>query len=77
MRYTIEQLYNNEKIHEKAFFGKNLTNYDLCGADLRDKDLSGANLSKSIFLTQAQINSARGDAKTKLPPMITRPFYWE
>lgn len=46
------------------------------GADLRKKDLSGANLSNSICITQAQINSAKGDANTILPKSITRPMHW-
>ena len=53
-----------------------LSGADLIGADLRDADISGANLRNSIFLTQAQINTAKGDSHTKLPKMITRPTYW-
>ncbi|MBO1514093.1 pentapeptide repeat-containing protein [Metabacillus sp. BG109] len=49
---------------------------DLIGADLRDADLRGANLIGSIFLTQAQVNSAKGDINTKLPPSITIPDHW-
>lgn len=49
---------------------------DLIGADMRDADISGANLENSIFLTQAQINAAKGDSKTKLPKRITRPSHW-
>lgn len=46
------------------------------GADLRDADFSGANLSTSMFLTQMQINSAKGDVRTILPPHIQRPSHW-
>lgn len=53
-----------------------LSGADLIGADLRDADLSGANLENSIFLTQSQINAAKGDSHTKLPMMIVRPTYW-
>lgn len=49
---------------------------DLIGADFRDADLRGANLTGSIFLTQAQINSAKGDITTKLPPSLTIPDHW-
>ncbi|MDB5052747.1 MAG: hypothetical protein JWM44_797 [Bacilli bacterium] len=49
---------------------------DLIGADFRDADLSGANLIGSIFLTQAQVNSANGDIKTKLPPSLSIPKHW-
>lgn len=53
-----------------------LTGADFIGADLRDTDFSGANLENSIFLTQAQINAAKGDLNTKLPKMLIRPSYW-
>jgi uncharacterized protein YjbI with pentapeptide repeats len=49
----------------------------MIGADLRDADVRGADLSESLFLTQAQINAAKGDRATKLPPLLERPFYWE
>ncbi len=49
---------------------------DLIGADLRDADLSGANLRGSIFLTQAQVNSAKGNADTKLPVLLSHPNHW-
>ncbi|WP_141433953.1 pentapeptide repeat-containing protein [Bacillus sp. 03113] len=49
---------------------------DFIGADLRDADLRGADLTESIFLTQVQINSAKGDAHTKLPHLLSRPTNW-
>jgi len=56
--------------------GADLRLADLIGADLRDTDLSSADLTGSIFLTQSQVNAAKGDATTKLPPMLTRPSHW-
>ena len=56
--------------------GVDLSFTDLIGSDLRDVDLSEANLSNSIFITQAQINSAKGDANTRLPKSITRRRHW-
>ncbi|MUG48076.1 pentapeptide repeat-containing protein [Paenibacillus woosongensis] len=56
--------------------GADLRGADLIGADLRDADLRGADLTDSIFLTQAQINSAKGDAHTKLPPALEHPAHW-
>ncbi|WP_375709761.1 pentapeptide repeat-containing protein [Mesobacillus foraminis] len=50
---------------------------DFIGADLRDADLSGAKLTGSIFLTQAQINSAKGDRNTKLPAGLRIPDHWK
>lgn len=53
-----------------------LRNTDLLGADLRDTDIRGADLTGCIFLTQAQVNAARGDRHTKLPPLLKRPAHW-
>ncbi|MEN1936575.1 pentapeptide repeat-containing protein [Paenibacillus sp. 102] len=49
---------------------------DFIGADLRDADLRGANLTESIFLTQVQVNAAKGDVNTKLPSLLSRPAHW-
>ena len=46
---------------------RHLDRTDLLGADLRDADLSGADLSTALFLTQPQLNCARGSASTLLP----------
>ena len=56
--------------------GANLEMADLIGADLRDTDLRGADLTETIFLIQSQLNAAKGDTETKLPPALTRPTYW-
>ena len=53
-----------------------LRGVDFIGADLRDADLRGANLSTSMFLTQMQINSAKGNKETILPSYLQRPFHW-
>lgn len=57
--------------------GLDLTKTDFIGADLRDAKLQGANLFGSIFLNQAQINSAMGDSGTTLPKHIVRPVSWK
>jgi len=49
---------------------------DLIGTDLRDTDLRSARLARSIFLTQMQVNAAKGDAGTTLPPRLDRPAHW-
>ncbi|GAA4317018.1 hypothetical protein BJY14_001136 [Actinomadura luteofluorescens] len=49
---------------------------DLTGADLRDADLRGADLTGCLFLTQPQLDSARGDAATRLPAALARPAHW-
>lgn len=56
--------------------GADLRAADLIGADLRDTDLSGADLTGAIFLAQSQVNSAKGDAATRLPQSLTRPAHW-
>ncbi|MFJ9840187.1 pentapeptide repeat-containing protein [Kitasatospora sp. NPDC101155] len=56
--------------------GADLRLADLIGADLRDANLAGADLSSALFLTQAQLNAARGDATTRLPATLTRPTHW-
>ncbi len=49
---------------------------DLIGADLRGCDVRGANLGTAIFLTQAQVDTAKGDSDTTLPSALTRPTHW-
>ncbi|MGP3977410.1 pentapeptide repeat-containing protein [Streptomyces sp. 8N114] len=56
--------------------GADLRQVDFLGADLRDTDLRGADLSGSLFLTQPQLNAARGDATTTVPDTLTRPAHW-
>lgn len=56
--------------------GADLTGADVIGADLRDTNIKGANLSQSLFLTQAQINAAMGDDTTLLPDFLVRPLRW-
>jgi uncharacterized protein YjbI with pentapeptide repeats len=53
-----------------------LTLADLTGADLRAADLRGANLAATLFLTQPQLDAAKGDAGTTVPPSLTRPAHW-
>lgn len=56
--------------------GADLRRADLLGADLRAADLSGARLEDSLFLTAPQVQAARGDARTGLPALLTRPGHW-
>ncbi|TDB89296.1 pentapeptide repeat-containing protein [Actinomadura sp. 7K534] len=49
---------------------------DLIGADLRDADLRGADLTGAVFLTRAQLDSARGDSRTRVPAALGRPAHW-
>ena len=56
--------------------GADLTATDLLGADLRGADLCGADLSGALFLTQPQVEAARGDMSTRLPVAMRRPVHW-
>ena len=56
--------------------GADLRGADLIGADLRDTDLTDADLTGAFFLTQPQLNAARGSAGTRLPGSVTRPAHW-
>jgi uncharacterized protein YjbI with pentapeptide repeats len=58
------------------FSGANLRLVDLLGADLRDADLRGADLSTALFVTQQQVNGAKGDARTTLPAALAVPAHW-
>jgi uncharacterized protein YjbI with pentapeptide repeats len=56
--------------------GARLQRADLTGADLRNARLDGADLRGALFLTPAQVRSARGDAGTRLPAGLPRPGHW-
>ncbi|MGW7540068.1 pentapeptide repeat-containing protein [Streptomyces sp. NPDC054770] len=56
--------------------GADLRDADLIGADLRNADLRDADLTGAFFLTQPQLDAARGNAGTRLPASVTRPVHW-
>ncbi|PZH20810.1 oxetanocin A resistance protein [Streptomyces sp. NTH33] len=56
--------------------GADLRQADLIGADLRDADLTDADLTGAFFLTQPQVDAARGSAGTRLPGSVSRPVRW-
>ena len=43
---------------------------------VRDARVDGADLSTAVFLTQAQVNAARGDSATLVPDGIDPPSHW-
>jgi uncharacterized protein YjbI with pentapeptide repeats len=49
---------------------------DLGEAKLLGANLSGADLSTVTGLTQVQLNSAIGNAKTKIPQRLNPPEHW-
>lgn len=56
--------------------GADLRHADLLGADLRAADVRAADLGTSIFLTQPQLEAAKGDESTTIPAWLTRPVHW-
>ncbi|MDQ0835251.1 uncharacterized protein YjbI with pentapeptide repeats [Streptomyces achromogenes] len=56
--------------------GADLRRADMIGADLRDADLTDADLTGAFFLTQPQLNAARGSAATRVPKSLARPVHW-
>ncbi|WP_309297283.1 pentapeptide repeat-containing protein [Lolliginicoccus levis] len=56
--------------------GADLRYADLIGADLRDTNIRGADLTDALFLTQSQLNAAKGDSATTLPPALHHPAHW-
>ncbi|MFA9379098.1 MAG: pentapeptide repeat-containing protein [Lachnotalea sp.] len=57
--------------------GCSLNGTSFLGADLRDTNIQNTDLGSSIFLTQMQINSAKGNVNTNLPKNLIRPASWQ
>jgi len=56
--------------------GCSLKGTNFLGADLRDANIKETDLRSCVFLSQMQINSAKGNSNTKLPAKLTRPSNW-
>lgn len=56
--------------------GCDLAGVDLLGADLRDARLEDADLSLALYLTQPQINAARGNERTRISSAVSVPTGW-
>lgn len=67
MQLLIAANFNNCKFHGTIFLG----------ADTRDTNLSNADLREAVFLTQGQVNCAKGNRNTKLPKHLDYPVTWE
>lgn len=73
--------FSGASVQNQWLLATNLSNSRLCGvnflgADLRDCNVKDADLTDALFLTQAQINAAIGNAATQLPPRLLRPSHW-
>ena len=55
----------------------NLYGANFLGADMRDTNVWNTDLSQCLFLTQFQINAAKGNHHTILPPYLSRPKVWD
>lgn len=53
-----------------------LRDCDLLAADLRDANLGDADLSAALFVTQMQLNAAKGNERTRIPADTVRPSHW-
>jgi uncharacterized protein YjbI with pentapeptide repeats len=56
--------------------GARLQVTDLRGVDLRGAVLHGADLAETFFLTQTQLEAAKGNRETKLPASLVHPEHW-
>lgn len=78
---------NGGKLHEANFTSANLSGaflylldfsrVDLKEANLTNAQLGGADLTDAWELSSTQLEAAKGDARTKLPPGIPRPKPWQ
>ncbi len=57
--------------------GCSLRGANFLGADLRDTNIKNTDVSKSVFLTQMQVNAATGNHSTKLPANLVHPTAWQ
>jgi hypothetical protein len=76
VRALLRKASGDKKPMKKDLAGRNFAGRDLRNTDLRDADLHGADLSTSLFLTQPQLTSARGDTTTRIPSTLQRPDHW-
>ena len=56
--------------------GADLRLADVTGADLRGVQVADTHLGDCLFLTQLQVNAAKGSDGTGLPASLTRPPHW-
>lgn len=57
--------------------GCSLRNTIFLGTDMRDANISNADLRESVFLTQMQVNAAKGNRATRLPEYLSYPDGWK
>lgn len=57
--------------------GCSLQGTNFLGADMRDANIRNTDLSASVYLTQMQVNAARGNSNTRLPASLSLPASWQ
>jgi uncharacterized protein YjbI with pentapeptide repeats len=69
--------FSHSDLSESKFHRADLSGANFDKAILDKADLSGADLTGTeTFLTQSQLNKARGDSRTRLPAVLVRPQHW-
>ena len=63
-------------LQEARLMSADLREANLRRADLTGTNLQGADLNEVFFLTSQQLQKAKGDKHTKLPPGVERPEHW-
>ena len=68
-------------LNMKLLIGSNFQNCrftgtTFIGADTRDANFDGADLREAVFLSQGQVNAAKGSRRTKLPKHLQYPATW-
>lgn len=69
--------FNMQLLIASNFAGCCFSGATFLGTDTRDADFSDADLRDAIFLSQGQINAAKGNRRTKIPKQIDYPVTWK
>ena len=69
--------FNTKLLIAADFEGCNFRGTTFLGADTRDTNFSNADLGEAVFLSQGQVNAARGNRNTKLPKHLDYPVTWQ
>jgi uncharacterized protein YjbI with pentapeptide repeats len=72
----IGAILNGADLNEADLSGAILNGADLSGANLSGVNLYGADLSGVQYLTQEQLEQAKGGENTQLPADLKRPAHW-
>ena len=68
--------FNMKPLIASNFQNCNFKGATFIGTDTRDANFDGADLREAVFLSQGQINAAKGSRRTKLPKHLKYPVTW-